>query len=119
MAAIDLTFNSPINISCKVGDVAYFVNTNSLAEFTVAGQTNLIGTINSITIGSTTTTLNIEMEGELAAYVTTNDFIFFSKNNLVEIGSIVGYYAKAKFRNNSTKRAELHESACEIEESSK
>ena len=118
MAALDLTFTSPINISCKIGDVAYFVNTSSLGGFSVAGQTNLIGTINSITITSTTT-LNIEMEGELAAYVTTNDFIFFSKNNLVEIGSIVGYYAKAKFRNNSTKRAELHESACEIEESSK
>ena len=119
MAALDLTFNSPINISCKIGDIAYFVNTSSSGGFTVAGQTNLIGTINLITITSQYTILNIEIEGELAEAVTTNDFIFFSKNNLIEVGSIVGYYAKAQFRNNSTKRAELHESACEIEESSK
>tara|TARA_R110002072_G_scaffold834_2_gene6727 strand:- start:9980 stop:10339 length:360 start_codon:yes stop_codon:yes gene_type:complete len=119
MPTLDLAFNSPINISCKEGDVAYFVNTFASAEFTVAGQTNLIGTIESITIGSTTTTLTIEIEGEFAEFVTTNDFVFFSKNNIVEVGSIVGYYAKAKFKNNSTKRAELHESACEIEESSK
>ena len=119
MPTLDLTFNSPINISCKVGDVAYFVNTFASAEFTVAGLTNLIGTINSITIGSTNTVLTIEIEGDNAEAVTTNDFVFFSKNNLVEVGSIVGYYAKAQFRNNSTKRAELHEAACEIEESSR
>lgn len=119
MAALDLTFNSPINISCKTGDVAYFVNTSSFGGFTVAGQTNLIGTINSITITSQSTILNIEIEGEFAESVTTSDFVFFSKNNLVEVGSILGYYAKVKFRNNSTTRAELHEAACEIEESSR
>lgn len=119
MAALDLTFTSPINISCKIGDVAYFVNTSSLGGFSVAGQTNLIGTINLITITSQYTILNIEIEGQFAELVTTSDFIFFSKNNLIEVGSIVGYYAKAQFRNNSTKRAELHEAACEIEESSR
>ena len=119
MPALDLTFTSPINVSCKVGDVAYFVNTTSSGGFTVAGQTNLIGTINLITLTSQFTILNIEIEGEFAESVTTNDFIFFSKNNLVEDGSIIGYYAMAQFRNNSTKPAELHEAAFEIEESSR
>ena len=118
MAALDLAFPSPINISCKIGDVAYFVNTSSLGGFAVAGTTNLIGTINSITVGTTVTVLNIEIEGEFAEAVTTNDFVFFSKNNLVEIGSILGYYATAQFRNNSTTPAELHAATCEIEESS-
>jgi hypothetical protein len=119
MAALDLAFNSPINVSCKVGDVAYFVSTTSIGGFSVAGETFLIGTINSITVTSQYTILNIEIEGEYAESVTLNDFVFFSKNNLVEIGSIVGYYAMAQFRNNSTKPAELHEAACEIEESSR
>jgi hypothetical protein len=119
MAALDLTFPSPINISCKVGDVAYFVNTSLLGGFSVAGQINLIGTINSITTVGSNIVLNVEIEGEFAELVTENDFVFFSKDNLVEIGSILGYYAKVKFKNNSTEKAELHEVACEIEESSR
>ena len=118
MATLNLTFSAPINMSCKIGDVAYFVNTSTLGGFTVAGQTNLIGTITAITEASTTTTLTILIEGEFAEAVTTNDFVFFSKNNLVEIGSITGYYASAQFRNNSTSNAELHATAFEIEESS-
>lgn len=120
MASINLTFPSPINISCKVGDVAYFVNTfsNGTGGFTVAGQTNLIGIINTITVGSTATVLNIEMEGPLADAVTINDFVFFSKNNAVEIASILGYFAKATWKNNSTAPAELYTTAFEVEESS-
>jgi len=119
MATLDLTFPSPINVSCKIGDTAYFVNTSTMGGFSVAGQTNLIGTINTITTVGANVVLNIEIEGEFAESVTTSDFVFFSKNNLVEIGSILGYYAKVQFRNNSTKKAELHEAACEIEESSR
>ena len=41
-----------------------------------------------------------------------------TKNNLVETGSIKGYFAKTQFRNNSTQPAELHATACEVEDSS-
>ena len=119
MATVNLTFNSPINISCKVGDQAYYVPTSDLGGFSVAGIPSLIGVINTITDNGSTVIVNVELEGDDAESVSNTDFIFFSKNNLVEIGSILGYYAKAEYRNNSTKPAEFHETACEIEESSK
>ena len=124
MATVNLTYASPINISCKVGDTAYFVNTASMGGFEVSGSINEIGVINSITDtytdGSyTSTVINVELTGENAEGVTANDFIFFSKNNLVEISSILGYYAKAQYRNNSTDVAEFHATACVIAESSK
>ena len=120
MAVVNLTFNSPINMSCKVGDSAYHVTPSDLGGFSVAPETlNLIGTINSITDNGTTVIVVVELEGDAGeGTITTSSFIFFSKNNLVETGSIKGYYAKTQFRNNSTKPAELHATACEIEDSS-
>ena len=119
MATVNLTFGSPINMSCKKGDQAYYVSTSSLGGFSVASVTNLIGVINTITDNGTIVIINVELEGDNASGVVDTSFIFFSKDNLVETGSILGYYAKAEYRNNSTKPAEFHETACGIEESSK
>ena len=47
------------------------------------------------------------------------DYIFFTKNNLVEQSSISGYYNTIKFQNNSTSRAELFAASCGVVESSK
>ena len=119
MAALSLTFPSPINMSCQVGDIAYYVSTSSLGGFSVGNESPiLIGTVNTITDNGTTVVLVIEIEGDNAESVGTSSFVLFSKNNLVEIGSIKGYFAKTQFRNNSTKPAELHATACEIEDSS-
>ena len=46
-------------------------------------------------------------------------YIFFSKTNKTNLASLVGYYGLAKFRNNSTVKAELFATACEVFESSK
>ena len=119
MATVNLTFNSPINISCKVGDQAYYVPTSDLGGFSVAGITSLIGVINTITDNGSTVIVNVELEGDDAESVSNTDFIFFSKNNLVEIASLTGYFAEVTFKNNSLKPAELYATACEIEESSK
>ena len=120
MASINLTFNSPINISCKVGDTAYFVSTANLGGFSVSSTPELIGEINSIVDGGSTTVVNVELTGENANAntVTAGSFILFSKNNLIEIGSIKGYYAMAQFRNDSKSPAELHATTCNIEQSS-
>jgi len=119
MATVSLTFSSPINISCKVNDTAYYTDTTDLGGFSVGGGINLIGNINSITDNGTTVIIVVEIEGELAENVTENSFILFSKNNLFEIASLTGYFAEVTFKNNSVKPAELYATACEIEESSK
>ena len=119
MATVSLTFDSPINMSCKVNDTAYYVDTQGLGGFTVGGGIQLIGNINTITDNGVTVVIVVELEGDNAESVSGSSFILFSKNNLVEIGSLTGYFAEATFRNNSTKPAELYATACEIEESSK
>ena len=121
MATLNLTFPSPINISCKVGDTAYFVNNvTALGGFQVGGNIELIGNINTITESGSDTIVNVELEGENASIdtITTSSFIMFSKDNQVEMSCIAGYYAQATFKNNSTEPAELYAVSCEIEQSS-
>ncbi len=117
---VNLTFPGPLNMSCRIGDTTYFVSTAVEGGFTVAGEPTILGTVNSITQIGTDVVVEVQVIGEdiNEATLTTNSYIFFSKNNLVEIGSILGYYGVAQFRNNSTMPAELHATACEIEESS-
>tara|TARA_R100000781_G_scaffold61633_1_gene39297 strand:- start:50 stop:457 length:408 start_codon:yes stop_codon:yes gene_type:complete len=42
------------------------------------------------------------------------DFIFFSKNRSVNEASIVGYYGKFRFKNNSRQKAELFSANCNV-----
>ena len=56
--------------------------------------------------------------GNLTTAPTTTDFIFFGKERSVNEGSIVGYYGKFKFKNDSKSKAELFSTTCEITESS-
>ena len=46
-------------------------------------------------------------------------FIMFSKDNKVNLSSVLGYYASATFRNDSTEKAELFNVGADIFESSK
>ena len=48
-----------------------------------------------------------------------HSYIFFSKTNLVNMSSPLGYFARAKFVNNSLEKGEMFAAACEVSESSK
>tara|TARA_R100000315_G_C5193426_1_gene112987 strand:- start:139 stop:885 length:747 start_codon:yes stop_codon:yes gene_type:complete len=50
---------------------------------------------------------------------TTNDYIFFSQDNAINLSSLVGYFAEAKIRNNSTEFAEMFSLSAGVVESSK
>ena len=47
------------------------------------------------------------------------DFIMFSKDNKVNLSSLLGYYSRVQFRNNSTEKAELFAVGADFVESSK
>ena len=47
------------------------------------------------------------------------DFIFFAKNNAVNLSSILGYYAQITFTNDSKEKAELFSVGCGTTQSSK
>jgi hypothetical protein len=111
-----LNFTNNINASLQVGDTIYFQtpNTNTNTIFTTIDSSNILecGVVifiekHSITIDTTTNT------------PTAGDYILFSKNQVVNMSSLLGYYAEATFKNNSTHKAELFSVNSEITESSK
>ena len=129
-----LQFNYPINQSCQEGDRIYYIPQESLTgydfdistenqDITELGSVMLIcnGTITNgvCTEDSIPTTVSILCNtGNSTTAPTTTDFIFFGKERSVNEGSIVGYYGKFKFKNDSKSKAELFSTTCEITESS-
>ena len=105
----------------QVGDTAYYVDTSNIA--TTGGFSTTSSLNNIIEIGVVSGfsgTYNIEGTVTNAITLpTTNDYIFFSKDNSVNLASLKGYFAEIKFVNDSTERAELFSIAMNVEESSK
>ena len=132
MTEITLTFGDfdKANISVQVGDIAYYVNPNegTTGGFTTANQSNIttIGEITEVTTGglisdgvqSETFVIKCNMNNDVTP-PTESSFILFSKDNTVNMTSLLGYYGSAKFKNNSREEAEMFATSCEINESSK
>ena len=122
MAAVILTFSAPLNVSCQVGDTAYYVNTALDGGFLTNGSNDVveIGQIRQITNGQTSTPWII-CESDIAYSLVNNvtSFILFSKNNKVNLSSVLGYYAEAKFVNNSKTESEIFSAAMDVFDSSK
>ena len=112
MAYATLTFGAPINTSCQVGDIAYYVTVTTQdgfdTGFTDDGTSNgivKIGDIREIS-NPTTSTPTILVETTLG----------FDELNL---SSPLGYYASVKLINNSKTEAEMFSVSMEAYDSSK
>ena len=126
MASLSLTFPDPLNVSLQIGDIAYYVATNTKGGFLTSqqsGNTNeetivKIGAISAINQSTNTITIgtNTLQSNQLP---TTSSYIFFSKDNEVNLSSILGYYASVTLKNNATLEAELFSVGCVVGESSK
>jgi hypothetical protein len=139
MPLIQLQFPNPLNTSVQVGDVAYFTNpwdvgtpTGWAATVTphkTSEQQNIlkIGVITFITPwDGTMSVITCDMDQVLYnayfAQIRITDpksFIMFSKDNKVNLSSILGYYASVTFKNDSTEKAELFNIGASVFESSK
>ena len=126
MPTVTLTFANKINESAQVGDTAYYETTSSQGGFTTSLNSSTpttenvyvnIGTIRSIAAGRLSMIVNTSLTtGQIP---TTSHFIFFSKDNIANMSTTLGYYAEVKLKNNSTTEAELFSIGCDIFESSK
>ena len=122
MAKVTLTFNAPLNASCQVGDIAYVVRgRQEVGDFSV-NTTDIVevGQIRQIDDRESSTpvvTCYSTMAGDINA--DNNVFVLFSKDNKVNLSSILGYYAEVKLVNNSTTQAELFSVGMDMFESSK
>lgn len=125
-----LTFSTPLNVSCQVGDIAYYIATDSLGGFSTGfseeGDEQLvkIGSIRQIT-GATTSAPVLIVETTVGYNAlgggsgVADQFIMFTKDNKANLNSPLGYYASAKMVNDSTAEAELFSVGAETWDSSK
>ena len=126
MATVTLTFANKINASAQPGDTAYYVTTSSQGGFTTSLNSSTptteniyvkIGRIKEIAAGRLSMVVNTSLTtGQIP---TTSHFIFFSKDNIANMTTALGYYAEVKLKNNSTTEAELFSIGCDFFESSK
>ena len=113
---ITINFTGNINNdSLQIGDLAYYVTPSESGGFNQSTQSPiLIGPINTITQDS------IDVDNAATSEEpSANDFIMFAKDSRINLSGLVGYYAEATFKNNSTEKAELYSVASEITPSSK
>ncbi len=145
MPTFELTFNDLEFLpSVQIGDIAFYATpATESGGFQSAAQSDIvtIGEITGILQNSNnvdnlflnpqftpyeeqfeTITTTFKITCEISADTTPpteTDFIFFAKDNRANMSSILGYYGAVKFKNNSTVKAEMYSTACEIDESSK
>jgi hypothetical protein len=128
MSTVSITIQVPRSDypSLQIGDTAFYASTSSSGGFNTTSSTDMekigkitnINNTTSLDDGTETTTLTCDI-ATTTPIPTTTDFIFFSKENKVNSTSLLGYYAKMKFKNDSTSKAEMFSVASEIIESSK
>ena len=138
MAIVSIQFGKEINSSLQVGDTVYFCpqqSNNIETNFNIQnGDILEIGTVIEIYnpndegeyIIKVRTVVNESIVGQETILgtssqlpVANSDFIFFSKDNLVNTSSPIGYFASVKFVNDALVKSEMFATACEIFESSK
>jgi len=113
---IAITFTNNLNVSCQVGDTAYYVSTTASGGFNINSSSVVeIGIISEIN----NTTNTVTVANNLIASVPSGAFILFSKDNKANLSSILGYFAEVKMVNNSTTEAELFSVGVDMFESSK
>ena len=133
MPLVTLTFQHELNVSVQIGDTAYYIDTDPIGpnrQWTSSTTPHftgpqsgiiMIGPIVSLTQGVPSTIVCDIPVSILAIHglPQLDDFIMFSKDNKANLSSLLGYYAKVKFTNNSTDEAELFSVGANIFESSK
>jgi len=139
MPQTNITFDNTslanFNQSLQIGDTLYYTNMiNQVPSGGILGEVaNLytpegssqtgsnvveIGIVSSI-FHTTTQTIVICQSDNYIVVPLDNYYIFFSKENQVNISDLKGYYGEVKFVNDSNGPAELYAISCDVTESSK
>jgi|TARA_R100001463_G_scaffold44580_1_gene92522 hypothetical protein len=103
-----------------------FQTNNQDEDFVELGKITSIDNTTSLSDGTLTTSVTFDIQNNVEPPTIIN-YIFFAKNSKSSNGqgtnvnrsSLLGYFAKVKFTNNSTKKIEMFAASCEVDESSK
>ena len=98
-------------------DVAYYVATNptTLPQATAIGRIVEIGPV----VQTTDSSIICDVDPNYSTADIEGKFILFTKNNMANMSSLLGYYVKLRFENSSNYDAELFSVGSEFFESSK
>tara|TARA_R100000231_G_scaffold76710_2_gene59607 strand:+ start:1409 stop:1783 length:375 start_codon:yes stop_codon:yes gene_type:complete len=124
MPTVVITFGSnngnfSFNTSLQVGDIAYYVPTTTVKDFKVGTQANIVEIGNITAINHVNRTIDINTSLQTQNLPSNGNYIFFGKDNRVNLSTVLGYYASVKFVNDSTSAAELYTISSDIFVSSK
>ena len=128
MPYVTLHFSGKINTSLQIGDWVYHSTTPTTSGgFSITDDNNgysgltKVGQVTGLTQDESLNKFAVVVvySGVAASGLASGKFILFSKNNIANTSSMLGYYGSAKFENNSKFKAELFSTTCNIVESSK
>ena len=123
MATIDLTFaTNPQLTGAMVNDHIYYID-SSVGTSTL-NDIIYMGIIQAFSTGSSNIIhVNTDPDGDGVGLnftmPTSGDYIFFAKNNEINISALLGYYAEVKLKNNSTTEASLYSVGSQFQINSK
>ena len=134
--AVTFHINKQNYPSLQVGDTAYYIpadSLNTVGGFNIFGNSSgdqndesslvIIGKVSEISTGTSnsvaTTTVIINDVSNDFVNPAVGSYLLFSKDNTVNLSSLVGYFSEATMVNNSTEKAEMFALSCEIVPSSK
>jgi hypothetical protein len=113
--SINIGTMSELNTSAQIGDTVYFCNTTTTGGMNINNSPTIeLGVITDFGYNY----VKVQVLGNVVTPV-PGAFLFFSKDNAVNMSSPIGYYAKAKFVNDSKIKSEMFATACGMFESSK
>ena len=124
MPTLEINFPNEVNTSAQIGDEVYWIIPNANGEFDWANLSNInnvgypISGISPSGSGDGFITIDYPQNTTILNPPPQGAFIMFGKDNRVNMSSLIGYYARAKFENDSKERAELFVVSGEIKESS-
>ena len=123
-----LQFDGELNESLQKGDTAYYISSPSPSGGFTTGSTSnatafgIVSDFDRTSIPRTVDVLVLDADSDGIPDISppsAGDYIMFGKSNVANSSSLLGYYAEAKFINNSKEKAELFSVGSEISESSK
>jgi len=128
MALINISFPYALNVSVQPTDTLYATLTlPSVSPNSQSGTNNpnMSSKTTPMAVGIVTqvnhalNTIQYDDSGFSGIVLTSAHYLFFSKDRIANVSGLIGYFAEAEFRNESTKQTEIHATAVDFVESSK
>ena len=121
MATIRLKFSDPNN-SLQKNDTIYYCKSNAVGGFETSDYSQIVRIGKCTSVQKDHILVDVLQEDGTVNNINLpeiNDYIFFSKDNKINLSSLKGYFAKVKLTNNSSEKAELFQVTLQTTQSSK